>query len=128
MARRSSLQPLQSVREKVGARDQYRCCRCGKRYHWAGFSVHHRHLRSHPYPRLHEASNLICLCGDGTAEGGCHEWVHAHPKLAKHYGWIVSGFNDHPETVPVLTRQHGWVLLDDQGGWTRCDPPADTSR
>lgn len=28
-------------------------------------------------------------------------------------GYIVSGFNDHPELVPILTAQHGWVLLDD---------------
>ena len=27
-------------------------------------------------------------------------------------GYIVSGFNDHPELVPILTAQHGWVLLD----------------
>lgn len=36
-------------------------------------------------------------------------------------GYIVSGFNDHPELVPILTAQHGWVLLDDKGGWTRCE-------
>lgn len=30
-------------------------------------------------------------------------------------GYIVSGFNDHPELVPILTAQHGWVLLDDKG-------------
>ena len=28
-------------------------------------------------------------------------------------GYIVSGFNDHPELVPILTAQHGWVLLDE---------------
>lgn len=29
-------------------------------------------------------------------------------------GYIVSGFNDHPELVPILTAQHGWVLLNDK--------------
>jgi DNA-directed RNA polymerase subunit RPC12/RpoP len=31
----------------VDARDQYRCVRCGKPFHWSGFSRHHRRLRSH---------------------------------------------------------------------------------
>lgn len=60
--------PSQHVKDLVDARDQYRCVRCGKPFHW-------------------------------------------------------SGFNDHPELVPILTAQHGWVLLDDKGGWTRCEPP-----
>lgn len=108
--------PSQRVCDLVDMRDEYRCVRCGHPFHWAGFSRHHRHLRSHPYPRLHEASNLILLCGSGT--NGCHEWVHAHRLEAATYGWIVSGFDDHPEQVPILTKQHGWVLLDDEGGWT----------
>lgn len=28
-----------------------------------------------------------------------------------------------PLTRLDLTAQHGWVLLDDKGGWTRCEPP-----
>lgn len=118
----SSKQPSVRVCDMVDARDGWRCMRCGKTYHWAGFSRHHRHLRSHPYPRLHEASNLILLCGNGSAEG-CHLWVHTHQTEAKQYGWIVSGFDDHPELVPILTKLHGWVLLDDEGGWTPCASP-----
>ena len=38
-------------------------------------------------------------------------------------GYIVSGFNDHPELVPILTAQHGWVLLDDKGGCSRKPAP-----
>jgi hypothetical protein len=37
-------------------------------------------------------------------------------------GLLVSGYNDHPETVPILTFQHGWVLLDNQGQWTSYKP------
>lgn len=37
-------------------------------------------------------------------------------------GWIVSGFEDHPETVPILTAQHGWALLDNNGNWTPYQP------
>ena len=73
------------------------------------------------WPGLHEASNLILACGSGDT--GCHGWIHAHPREAMSLGYIVSGFNDHPELVPILTAQHGWVLLDDKGGWTRCEPP-----
>lgn len=77
--------------------------------------------RSHKWPGLHEASNLILACGSGDT--GCHGWIHAHPREAMSLGYIVSGFNDHPELVPILTAQHGWVLLDDKGGWMRCEPP-----
>ena len=113
--------PSQHVKDLVDARDQYRCVRCGKPFHWSGFSRHHRRLRSHKWPGLHEASNLILACGSGDT--GCHGWIHAHPREAMSLGYIVSGFNDHPELVPILTAQHGWVLLDDKGGWTRCEPP-----
>lgn len=113
--------PSQHVKDLVDARDQYRCVRCGKPFHWSGFSRHHRRLRSHKWPGLHEASNLILACGSGDT--GCHGWIHAHPREAMSLGYIVSGFNDHPELVPILTAHHGWVLLDDKGGWTRCEPP-----
>lgn len=113
--------PSQHVKDLVDARDQYRCIRCGKPFHWSGFSRHHRRLRSHKWPGLHEASNLILACGSGDT--GCHGWIHAHPREAMSLGYIVSGFNDHPELAPILTAQHGWVLLDDKGGWMRCEPP-----
>ena len=113
--------PSQHVKDLVDARDQYRCVRCGKPFHWSGFSRHHRRLRSHKWPGLHEASNLILACGSGDT--GCHGWIHSHPREAMSLGYIVSGFNDHPELVPILTAQHGWVLLDDKGGWIRCEPP-----
>lgn len=122
MSRIARLDPSRRVRELVLARDRYRCCRCGAVYQWSGFSIHHRRLRSHPWPGLHHASNLILLCGSGDT--GCHGWVHAHPSEARGKGWLVSGFDDHPEQAPVWVKGRGFVLLDDEGGWTRC---ADTS-
>ena len=86
---------------------------------WAGFSRHHRHLRSHPFPGLHLPSNLILLCGSGSNEG-CHLWVHTHQREAMDNGWLVSGFNDHPEQVPVMVYGKGLVLLDNMGGFTLC--------
>ncbi len=47
-------------------------------------------------------SNGLDLCA------ACHTgWAHANP------------------TAPVRLALHGWVLLDPDGGFTSCDPPAD---
>ena len=115
----ASSNPSRETCRLVDRRDGERCVRCGATYNWAGFSRHHRHMRSHPFPGLHLPANLIHLCGSGTT--GCHGWVHNHPKTAMAYGWIVSGYNDHPETVPVWDAHQGWLLLDNQGGYTLCD-------
>lgn len=121
MIRRSN--PDKGTRELVEARDLYRCVRCGGVWHWAGFSIHHRRMRSHRFPGLNSPANLILLCGDGTAMGSCHAYVHAHPAEAYENGWLVHAWEDHPELVPVRTRQHGWVYLTDEGGWTPCEKP-----
>ena len=97
----SRTNPTRETHRLTARRDHYRCLRCGNEldHIWSGHSLHHRHMRSHPFPGLHSPANLIHLCGSGTT--GCHGWVHNHPKTAMAYGWIVSGYNDHPETVPV---------------------------
>lgn len=107
------------TRMLVLARDRYRCVRCGRplENHWSGYSIHHRRFRSHPWPGLNRPSNLICLCGSGTTE--CHSWVHANRVESERNGWVVSGFNDHPETIPVLVGRE-WMLLDDMGVRTPC--------
>ena len=116
-------QPSRKTCDLVDARDEYRCVRCGRSvYEVLYFSRHHRHMRSHPFKELHSAANLILLCGTGTQL--CHGWIHAHPKEAMENGWLVSGFNDHPETVPILTAQHGWVLLNLDGTYTPVDTPS----
>jgi hypothetical protein len=72
-------------------------------------------MRSHPFPGLHEASNLIDVCGSGTQ--GCHGYIHAHPAESYANGWLIHSYEEHPETIPINTF-HGWVLLDNQGHWT----------
>ncbi len=115
----ASSNPSRETCRLVDRRDGERCVRCGATYNWAGFSRHHRHLRSHPFPGLHLPSNLILLCGSGSNEG-CHLWVHTHQREAMDNGWLVSGFNDHPEQVPVMVYGKGLVLLDNMGGYTLC--------
>lgn len=117
----SRTNPTRETHRLTARRDHYRCLRCGNEldHIWSGHSLHHRHMRSHPFPGLHLPANLIHLCGSGTT--GCHGWVHNHPKTAMEYGWVVSGYNDHPETVPVWDAHQGWLLLDNQGGYTLCD-------
>ena len=46
--------------------------------------------------------------------------VHTHQREAMDNGWLVSGFNDHPEQVPVMVYGKGLVLLDNMGGFTLC--------
>ena len=113
--------PTRETHRLTARRDHYRCLRCGNEldHIWSGHSLHHRHMRSHPFPGLHLPSNLIHLCGSGTI--GCHGWVHNHPKTAMEYGWIVSMGEDHPENIPVYDAHRGWLLLDNQGGYTLCD-------
>lgn len=117
----SRTNPTRETHRLTARRDHYRCLRCGNEldHIWSGHSLHHRHMRSHPFPGLHLPANLIHLCGSGTT--GCHGWVHNHPKTAMEYGWIVSMGEDHPENIPVWDAHQGWLLLDNQGGYTLCD-------
>lgn len=112
--------PTPEIRRLVARRDRYECVRCGRELDqvWSGHSLHHRLPRSHPFPGLHNPSNLIHLCGSGTT--GCHGWVHAHPKASYESGWLVHMDAD-PGDVPVWSARHGWILLDDHGGFTPCD-------
>jgi hypothetical protein len=109
--------PSRTVCDMVDGRDGFRCLRCGAPLNgWDGGSRHHRRPRSHPWPGLHEASNLVDLCGSGTT--GCHGWVHAHPAEAYRYGWLVHAWREAAE-VPVLTDRQGWVWLSDDGSARR---------
>jgi len=90
--------PSMDTRRKVLERDYYECVRCGKGIMNSPYSIHHRRLRSHPFPELHEAANLITLCGSGTT--GCHGWVHNHPQEAQKAGYIVRS-TQNPTDIPV---------------------------
>lgn len=102
----------------VKVRAGYRCERCGtdKAYRW---SLHHRKPRKMggtKDPGIHSAANLLYLCGSGTE--GCHGWVEQHRTEAREAGLLLYPI-DAPEEVPVRLI-HGYVLLDDGGGWQRC--------
>lgn len=105
-------EPTPETRGIVLGRDMFRCARCGRGVEFCAFSIHHRRLRSHPFDGLHEASNLITLCGTGTT--GCHGWVHANPQLAYEHGWLVHAWQD-PKRVPIDHAKWGWCYLWDDG-------------
>lgn len=91
-----------AIRDKVWARQNRQCCRCGGR----GYEIHHRKRRREGG---HSLGNCIGLCGT------CHRWAHANPDKAKEQGYITGISVDDPSTVPIQTFM-GLVLFDDGGG------------
>lgn len=55
----------------------------------------------------------------------CHTWQHARPAAAAQLGWTVRR-GQHYLTQPVKHGRHGWVLLDDTGGYRPVPPPDET--
>jgi hypothetical protein len=109
-------QPSRKTCDLVDARDECCCVRCGRSlYSVLTFSRHHRRMRSHSFPGLHETSNVIDVCGSGST--GCHGFIHSHPQFAYSQGWLLHSWDEHPDRIPIHTYRHGWVLLDDQGNW-----------
>lgn len=103
-------QPSKQTCDLVDRRDgQCLLCDGTESDGWSGASRHHRLMRSHPWPGLHNPANLIRVCGSGTT--GCHGRIHANPGLAYRMGWLVHGWVDDPSEVPVMTYSHGWVYL-----------------
>ena len=98
MLKRGADSPSRETRETCAERDGYACARCGRSLRGVQASLHHRRRRSHAFDGLHDASNLIWLCGSGTT--GCHGWVHEHPELAFEHGYLVHAWQD-PRKVPV---------------------------
>lgn len=113
-------------------RDKGRCVLCGDRLVWerrgpGGWSVHHREDRGmggvkkarpgRVQPRAYLAlpSNGILLCGDGVA--GCHGKV-TREEVPDELGFTVSRIGiRRPVEVRISHFIHGWVRLDDAGGW-----------
>jgi hypothetical protein len=65
-------------------------------------------------------SNILHACGSGTT--GCHGWAEREREEARAYGFLIFRSDD-PAQAPVLHAAHGWVLLDDLGGWQRVEVP-----
>ena len=112
--------PSREVRELCGERDHARCVICGKPLYGIPASLHHRRMRSHPYPGLHCAANLIWTCGSGTTE--CHGMIHANPALAYKMGWLVHSYET-AANVPIYT-WHGWMILGNDGSMVKVDVEA----
>lgn len=115
MPKRKPATDWTALNEKLWARSGGACERCGK------FLVspdraerHHRRLRSGG--GRDELANLLMLCAL------CHTTasptsVHANVTQAKRDGHIVTKYRD-PSPVPVLHALHGWIVLDNHGGFT----------
>lgn len=116
-------EPSKQVKRLVDRRDNWRCARCGRSLEAIPGSRHHRRPRSHPWDGLHLPSNLVLLCGSGTT--GCHGWAHSNPAQAYEEGLLIHAWQ-YPKDQPIHTKTRGWVLLDDQGGWTPVQIPTDT--
>lgn len=118
-ATRTAIGPTPDEVEAVEDREQHSCVVCGR---WlepdgrgSSWSVHHRQ-RIRTNNRL---SNLIAVCG-GADVHGCHQEIHDNVSKAELAGWLVrKGFN--PAEKVMAHSQFGWVLLDDDGGFTRVE-------
>lgn len=106
-------------KQRAYERDNGGCVVCDR----PAESTHHRQGRSGPDP--HRLANLLTVCGDGVR--GHHGEIHANPAAAYAYGRMVPRLGIRtPEETPVLTH-HGWVLLDNDGGYTATNPMKETA-
>jgi hypothetical protein len=102
-----------AVREGVLVRAGWHCEICGISLMSILYSIHHRTPRGMGGSKvlyLHNASNLLALCGSGTT--GCHGYVESHREESYLKGWLIVRGTD-PLTVPVLLIHNQEVYLDD---------------
>lgn len=107
MSTKAEKEARRLVRERSGGV----CEICGQQ---RATNFQHRKARSHS--GSWSASNGLDVCGMGNAFG-CHGYIHQNPDAACEYGWSVKSWDDERD-IPVRTI-HGFVLLDDEGGYTR---------
>ena len=73
-------------------------------------------------PWLALPANGVVMCGDGVS--GCHGRAETRDRArAFELGFAVHSGVIHPAQAPILHAVHGWVLLDDQGGWVPVEAP-----
>lgn len=94
---------LSQASARVRVRQGQLCLRCSGRIS----DIHHRRRRAVIDPHTHCPCNLVGLCRT------CHNWVHAHPKIAIETGWIVSVYEEAPSLVMVHSRYAPLLLLCD---------------
>lgn len=94
----------QAARDAVAARSGGRCeIQAPGPCTGQATDVHHRLRRR---DGGHDVDNLLHACRH------CHGKAHAHPELARAFGWIVSAWSS-PGTTPLMLRGDRWVLLSD---------------
>jgi hypothetical protein len=110
------------ARALVQERDGGVCVRCRRQ----GLHVNWDHRLNRSQSGRWAASNGQLLCGSGTT--GCHGEITGNPHAAIVQGWAVPGWAD-PAEYPAArwvdtgfgTVRLGWVLYDDDGGWTEIE-------
>lgn len=126
MARRDTGFPPTVVLAIV-ERDRGCCARCGTPVdhleRGVAWSIHHRRARGMGGARdawINEPANGAVLCGSGVT--GCHGWVEKHRDVAYETGWLIRRGIATAETVPLVHALHGYVLLNNMGGYERLKP------
>lgn len=105
-------QPNSKTCKTVDKRENFACLICNTSIYQTVGARHHRKMRSQAEKSVkHSVANLILVCEP------CHRMIHAHPAQSYENGWLVHSYAA-PLDVPILTKAHGWVLLDNEGHWT----------
>lgn len=120
---RTSTGPTAEQRQLVIDRAWGYCEMCGTRVltdlnrALCAYSIHHRRPRGMGgtrRPDTNSPANLLLVCGDATAPGGCHAWIETNRAEALRRGLLVRSTAD-PATVPVQLEGGDWVLLTHDG-------------
>lgn len=109
---------MDAFREVVLARDGTTCQCCGVDVTYKLASIQHRIPRGMGGSRLvNIPSNGVLVCGSATTPDSCHNWMeHEDRPAAVQMGYLIPKLAHlHPSRVPLYTKPHGWVLLDDFG-------------
>lgn len=115
-----------AVVASIVTRDRECCARCGKPVRGSrgrDWSVHHRRPRGAGGTSLRwvgQAANGVVLCGSGTT--GCHGAIERERRRAFDDGFLISRIGVAVAVTTVLRHAlHGWVLLDDEGGFSSAE-------
>ena len=99
---------LVRCRRIVNGREEACCEHCGDPLRGSGVR-HHRKRRQFGGDRF---ANVVLLLPEH------HDWIHAHPLFSRAEGWIVADEDD-PAEWPMRLHGRDFVLLNDEGGWSR---------
>lgn len=119
-----------AVVDLITDRDGHSCARCGIGVgdcRGLDYSLQHRRARGNGGSGLVDTglpANGIILCGSSTSPH-CHWEVERRRTEDETAGYWISQLADgkptDPTTIPLYHALHGWVLLDNMGGFDRID-------